>query len=287
MIVVDDGSDDGSLFEAESDAARGRPVRSVRQDGLGAVAARTAGVAMSRAPVIAFTDSDCVPSPQWLEAGVAAVEAGADVVQGVTKPRRHRRPLERTVFVDREDGLYATCNVFYRRDAFVAAGGFDQAAGRRLRFRPGRRSRGLGFGEDTLLGWRVRRAGRAMFVPDAVVEHEVFPPDLTETFARAVMAGAFPALVREVPELRDTLLWGRYLLGPSRLPLYASVVTALTGRRRLAVALALVWASQYWKRADGPLGPRRAAVAGVLATLDLATGCALVSGSMRARCLVL
>ena len=30
-----------------------------------------------------------------------------------------------------EDGLYATCNVFYRRSAFEAAGGFDPDAGRR------------------------------------------------------------------------------------------------------------------------------------------------------------
>ena len=67
----------------------------------------------------------------------------------------------------------------------------------------------LGFGEDTLLGWRVRRTGTAVYEPAALVEHEVFRTGLAEALSRSWMAGAFPALVREVPELRGTALFGR------------------------------------------------------------------------------
>src|SRR5690606_2178999 len=131
VIVVDDGSTDGSAEEAER-----RGVRVVRGDGQGAVAARQAGVKAARGEILAFTDSDCVPEPGWLEAGVRAVDAGADVVQGHTRPARRRALLERSLWVD-DDGLYETANVFYRRTAFDAAGGFDGSLGDRYGFRPG------------------------------------------------------------------------------------------------------------------------------------------------------
>src|SRR5207249_4457641 len=155
VIVVDDNSTDGSADEALVDVALGRPVCVVPGTGDGAVAARTLGVRAARGDIIAFTDSDCVPGPAWLAAGVAAIDAGANLVAGVTVPIRPMNPRERSVIVERVDGLYPTCNVFYRRAAFDAAGGFDAEAARRLRFRVGRRARGLGFGEDTLLAWRV------------------------------------------------------------------------------------------------------------------------------------
>ena len=183
LVVVDDGSSDGSAEVAESTLASGRLGRGgtvLRQGGEGAVAARQAGVAVARGRVLAFTDSDCVPAPGWIEAGVAAVEGGADVVMGPTRSARMRRPLERGLWVD-DNGLYPTCNVFYDRHAFEAAGGFDEAAADRYGFRPGRRAKGLGFGEDTLLGWRVRRRGTAAYVESALVHHAVFPPDPVTT----------------------------------------------------------------------------------------------------------
>src|SRR5205814_4470123 len=133
-------------------------------------------------------------------AGAALPESGANVVQGVTRPMRPPHPLERTVAVDHDDGLYATCNVFYRRAAYDAAGGFDLDAARRLGFRPGTRLTDLGLGEDPLLGWRVRRAGPGSFAPDPVVHHHVFAADLTETARRALTAGAVPSPVRQVPD---------------------------------------------------------------------------------------
>ena len=204
VAVVDDGSTDGAPDEVEADRAAGRRVRSLANAGSGAVAARRTGVAASASTYLAFTDSDCVPAPGWLAAGVAALDAGADV-----------RSL-----ASGEEGLYPTCNVFYRRQAYDAAGGFDLEAAARLGFRPWARARGLGFGEDTILAWKVRRAGRAAYVPEAVVEHAVFPLELGDIVSRTVQMAAFPALVREVPELREMPLFRhRYVLGnSSRLP---------------------------------------------------------------------
>lgn len=288
VVVVDDGSTDGSAELAESFDLRGHRRVVVRREGAGAVAARTAGVGVATGEVLAFTDSDCVPSPDWVEAGVRRLEAGADVVQGRTLPERPPRLLERTVSVAREDGLFATCNVFYRRQAFDRAGGFDPGAAARLGFRLGRRARGLGMGEDTLLGWRVRRAGSAAFADDAVVRHAVLPPDVADSLSRAVLAGGFPALVHEVPELRDILLARRVLLGTTRPPLYAMVVL-LVARRVNAAALCFgLWVGSVWERkARDPDRRHRLRALPALLALDAVEGASLVAGSARSRSVVL
>ena len=287
VIVVDDASTDGSSEEVEADARAGRPVYLVHGGGRGAVEARVMGVSKASAELLAFTDDDCVPDPGWLAAGVAALDKGADVVQGATHPHGVVQPLDRTISVDRHDGLYNTCNVFYRRAALEAAGGFA-SAGATLGFRPGRAAQGLGFGEDALLGWRVRRSGTATFAADAVVEHEIFPPDPLDAVRRAWMSGAFPALVREIPELRETALAHRYFLGTSRIPLYAAVVALAARRPRVAGAFAAVWVG---RRAVG-VGRARSLRRGALGlvgelALDVVTAAALVSGSARARRVVL
>ncbi len=50
--------------------------------------ARNVGWRSSRAGIIAFTDDDCVPEPDWLAAGLRALSTDSDlgVVQGRTKP---------------------------------------------------------------------------------------------------------------------------------------------------------------------------------------------------------
>lgn len=289
VIVVDDGSDDGSWAEAEADERAGRPVRVVRQPRAGAVAARRAGVALARADRLAFTDSDCSPEPGWLAAGVAALDAGAEVVNGVTHPAGPVGVLDHSVGSG-DEGLYPTCNVFYRRDAYERAGGFDPAAAARLGFRAGSRARNLGFGEDTLLAWRVRRAGQAAFAPSAVVAHEVARLAPAEHLSRAWMAGAFPALVREVPELRQTLVRRRVRLGErSRLPVYLTALAVAARRPRLAAAGATWWGATAAVDAWRDPGPRsrRLLGAAVVVGKDAVTAAALVAGSVRARCLVL
>lgn len=294
VIVVDDGSTDGSGDEAANRTIAGRAVRVVSGGGAGAVAARRMGVSEAAGAVLAFTDSDCVASPRWLELGVAAIDAGADAVNGRTRPARPLRPLERSVGSGTE-GLYPTCNMLYRRSAFDAAGGFDSEAGRRWGFRLDRRSQGDGFGEDTLLAWRVSRAGgRVEHVPDALVEHAVLPPNASELVSRTVRVAAFPALVREVPELRRTLLRWRWQLGPrTRVPLYAlgiALVVGLIVRQPLpAIACAAWWvALRLFELRVLPVSwPRRIAALPAELGIDVLTAGALVAGSLKARSLTL
>lgn len=290
VIVVDDGSVDGSGDEARSRADTGEPITVIKGDGSGAVAARCAGVAAARADVFAFTDSDCEPAPDWLEQGLARIAEGADVVQGRTEPTTVVRPLERSIWVTFDDGLYATCNVFYRREAFEHAGGFDITAGGRIGFRPGASLRALGFGEDTLLGWRVRRSGRSVFAPEAIVRHHVFPPDPRNHVRRAFNAGGFAMLVREVPELRDQFLNRRLLLGPpTRVPLYLAMALALLRRPGATIASLGAWVAGHAWLLHAVPGTTRRKVASlpVVLAADAVTAASLLVGSVRSRAVVL
>ena len=290
VIVVDDGSSDGSAEEAATRTAAGRPLRVLTTEGVGAVAARSAGVAVAQGDILAFTDSDCVPSPGWLKAGVSAIDAGADVVNGLTQPARPMLPLERSMGSGLE-GLYPTCNVFYRRQAFESAGGFDQSAGTRWGFRPDRRSRGDGFGEDSLLGWRVARTGVAVHEPDAFVAHAVFPPDYRELLSRTARVGAFPALFRELPELRSTTLtrWGWQLGQRTRLPVYAAALAAILRRPRLLVVCVAWWAGLRAAelRAYPISWRRRFKVLPVEMLVDVVTAGSLAVGTATTRSIVL
>jgi len=62
VILVDNGSTDGSA----SIAARFDDIIVLEEPVPGAYAARNTGIRHARAPVIAFTDSDCVVAPDWL-----------------------------------------------------------------------------------------------------------------------------------------------------------------------------------------------------------------------------
>jgi glycosyltransferase involved in cell wall biosynthesis len=291
VVVVDDASTDGCAEEALSRRATGLRVRVVPSAGRGAVAARRTGVEHSEGDVLAFTDSDCVPRPGWLEAGVKALQAGADVVKGATHPARWPlAPFERSM-ASFDEGLYPTCNMFYRRSVYERFGGFDGRAGEQLGFRVGVRAKGLGFGEDTLLAWRARRGGAAVVYEEAAaVDHHVFPPDFADAVGRVAVLGAFPALLREVPELEPQLLRGGWSFGDrSRLPFYASLVACLLHRKGLAAA-ALMWWAVVRSRdlRSAPVGRwRKAALVPAEMAVDAATGVALGVGSVRARKLVL
>lgn len=284
VVVVDDGSTDGSGEEAATWTLADRPVRVLRQSNSGAVSARQAGVAVAGGEILAFTDSDCTPSTRWLEVGASAIARGADMVHGKTKPARPLRPLERSVASDQE-GLFPTCNVFYRRSVYEKHGGFTRDSARRLGFRVNERARGLGFGEDTLLGWRVKRSGAVVrYAPEAVVYHHVFGPDFRDSVNRYWMAAAFPALIADVPELRPTLLHHRVLFGQrNRLPAWVTVGALITRHPRLAALAAAWWALIRYRelrRTPSTIAERLTALPQEM-VLDLVMSAALATGSIR------
>jgi glycosyltransferase involved in cell wall biosynthesis len=165
IIVVDDGSTDGT-----AEVARRFGVRVLSQLNAGPAAARNRGAIEARGELLCFTDADCAPAADWLACmATALVTPGVVGVKGVYRTRqkelvarfvqaeyedRYERmqKLERIDFID-------TYSAGYRRDVFLAAGGFDV-------------SFPTASVEDQELSFRLAEAGHLLrFVPEAAVYH--------------------------------------------------------------------------------------------------------------------
>lgn len=168
-IVVANDRPDAATHAAVTDLQRLHPRAQLRYlpvtGGTGPAHARNAGWRFARAPVIAFTDDDTLPDPDWLADGLRALQrenaaavSGNTVVPLADAPTDYERDaagLERAEFV--------TANCFLRREALVAVGGFDE------RFRAAWR-------EDSDLQFALLEQGRRVVrAPDAIVVHPVRP----------------------------------------------------------------------------------------------------------------
>lgn len=131
-IVVADNGSTASLAEIEAAAPGARIVRIAER---GAGPARNGGVAASQYEVLAFTDSDCLPEPQWLEEGLRALEsadlAGGAVTVSVQDPAKPTpsEAFEVVFAFDNQNnvakkGFSVTANLFATRAVFDAVGGF-------------------------------------------------------------------------------------------------------------------------------------------------------------------
>lgn len=200
VIVVDNGSTDGT---AALLAGRRDPgLRVLRLDpNAGPGPARNAGWRAARAPVVAFTDDDCLPDPGWLRAIAAAVVGGADVVVGRTEADpaalASAGAFSHWVRVEAPMPWFPTCNIAYRRELLERLDGFDESFTARL---------GSSFGDDTDLGWRaLERGAEARFAPDARVVHEVTPSDVAAWLRARGRRVGVPAVVARHPGLRAQL----------------------------------------------------------------------------------
>jgi GT2 family glycosyltransferase len=176
-VVIDNASRDRTAHVAR---ALGATV--VSEPTPGRARARNAGVAATAARLLAFTDADCRPRPDWLEHLAARLQDGAPLVAGrvVVTTTAQPNAIERfeALWRFREDpqrGWAPTANLGMRREAFDAIDGFD--AGYRH------------IGEDVDLCLRAAAAGYPLArCPEAVVEHAAetaLPPVLRRSFEQA------------------------------------------------------------------------------------------------------
>lgn len=94
----------------------------------GPAAARNLGWLSAKAPVIAFTDDDCVPHSHWLEAIVNAADpARAQAFSGTVVVPRAGRPTDHELnTAGLETAEFVTANCACTRSALYAVGGFDE-----------------------------------------------------------------------------------------------------------------------------------------------------------------
>lgn len=167
-VVVADNGDNHGLQTAIEPLATASLVHEPRP---GSYAARNAALPHARGEVLAFTDGDCLPRPDWLTRGVTELLAadGPAFVGGAIElfPADPGRPtlaelwdcangLRQDHYV-LEQGWAATANMITTRETFDAVGAFADT---------------LKSGGDREWGERAAAAGvRPVFAASAVVDH--------------------------------------------------------------------------------------------------------------------
>ena len=236
VIIVDDAACDQTRCLVERWAAMrcSHTVRYIPVTGSnhGPAAARNIGWRAAHGEIIAFTDDDCIPSSDWLKAGVAAM---ADGVVGVAG--RLVVPLQ-TAPTDYEYNAsylaqceFVTANCFYRRDALVMAGGFDE------RFTAAWR-------EDSDLIFTLEELdARCTSAPDAIVVHPVRPApwgisirQQRKSMFNALLYKKHPVLYRQ--KIQASPPWHYYAIVGA---LLVTLLGVIIGLGLLAVAGLSLW----------------------------------------------
>ncbi len=200
----------------------------------GPAAARNLGCRLAKAPVIAFTDDDCIPQPSWLSAGLAIMghegvdgAAGRIVVPVSSAPTDYEATMKGL-----EASAFATANCFYKRDALQRVGGFNEHFT-------------MAWREDSDLQFRLLQSGaRLEHAHEAVVVHPVRPApwgislrEQRKAMFNALLYRTSPVLYRQHVQSRPPLKY--YAILASAIAVGAGL---LLRRPRLALAGAGLWA---------------------------------------------
>jgi hypothetical protein len=246
---------------------------------------RNAGWRAARAPLVAFTDDDCRPRPDWLAAFLRAHAAaptaylqGGAAIDADQEQVALRAPRPRLQTFAPPTPWAELCSAAIPRAALQHVGGLDETFERA--------------GEDTDLAWRLRDAGAPWIaVPDAVVDHAVETPGLRGALRVAARFVDAPRLIDRHPGLR-----AHYPAGLFFSPAHAWWLLGALGIGRsicrcelLSLGLTAPWLAWHLTRyGRTPRGAARAAVelpGNVL--IDGAQVAAFAAASARDRTLLL
>jgi len=240
VIVVDDGSTDTTPSRVRTHST----VRLISQEHAGPAAARNLGVQHAVGEIVLFTDSDCAAAPDWIEKMVApfALDQRAGDSRAVAGVKgayltRQRDLMARFVQMEYEEkydrmarlesiDFVDTYAAGYRRDVFVANGGFDTAF-------PDASV------EDQEFSFRLAGLGyRMVFVPEARVYHMEHPMNLWAYARRKAKIGYWKVpVVRKHPAK---------LARDSHTPESLKMQIALVGLAMLCLLGSLLWHPLTW-----------------------------------------
>lgn len=125
VIVSDDGSKTTAKEMVEQHYLWAQWVEGPRK---GPAANRNNGAKYAQGKWLAFTDDDCLPDPQWLEAYTKAIlnDYSCLVFEGRTYVDRSRQSLAETSPINESGGYLWSCNLAIQRRLFESLDGFDE-----------------------------------------------------------------------------------------------------------------------------------------------------------------
>ena len=214
IIVCDDAGSGETLAQVERwGSQHATPIRCIRAEAprQGPAAMRNAGWRAARGPIVAFTDDDTIPDPDWIRQGLIALEddaadaAGGRVIVPLPEdPTDYERDAAR-----REVAGFVTANCFCRRAVLVSLRGFDP------RFRAAWR-------EDSDLFFNLIKNGYdVVHAMDAIVVHPVRPKPWGVSL-RSEQKHVFDALLYK----KHPTLYAQFIR-PDRPYLYYAILAAL------------------------------------------------------------
>lgn len=237
IVVVDDSPFGTSRASVErwGDRLTGDWVRLLYVDNpgpRGPAAARNRGWRHARAPIIAFTDDDTVPSARWLAAGLAAFDPTLHALRG-----RVSMPLPPAPTDDQLDASelataeFVTANCFCRKSVLELLGGFDE------RFR-------LAWRADSDLHFSLLELDAHIgYAPEALVVHPLRPapwgvslPRTRKIFFDALLYKKHPQLYRQ--RIGAIARWDYYAIVAALLAAGAGVAL---GTAAAALAAGAMW----------------------------------------------
>jgi len=201
----------------------------------GPAAARNCGWRAATGAIIAFTDDDCIPRPDWLVRGLAAFTPGVMGVSGRVIVPLPDAPTDYERDAAGIQGIqFLTANCFYRRQALTAVGGFDEQYA-------------LAWREDSDLFFALLQHydGDELFVPapSAVVLHPIRPAQWgvsvrqqRRSLYNALLYKKYPALYRDI--IQPSPPWVYYLTVAA---LLLTLVGLIANAAWLFVPAALTW----------------------------------------------
>ena len=180
IVVVDDGSTDGSVAIVDEKIRQDRRVRLVRQQSAGVAAARNTGAAATAAACRAFIDADDLWAPTKIEFQLAALARQGGPAVGLAYcwfasiDQRDRVVSLGPQPLVEGNAMKSLCaanwigngsSLLMRRTAFAKAGGYD----------PELRARGAQGAEDLLMCFRVAEHAGFAVVPRYLVGYRATP----------------------------------------------------------------------------------------------------------------
>src|SRR3989344_1479493 len=155
LVIVNDFSTDNSRDILSS--YQDKRIRIVHNpNNLGIAKSRNIGIQNSKGNLIFFTDSDCIPTLNWLESGVKGIQ-DYDFITGWTL-YENSSPTFKDRVMSGEDYFF-TCNLGFKRSVLKAVGGFDEEFAM--------------YGEDKDLCYRILgQGGQKTFSSNMLVIHQ-------------------------------------------------------------------------------------------------------------------
>jgi glycosyltransferase involved in cell wall biosynthesis len=200
IIVVDDGSTDGTSSFIKKNFPK---VKLITKKNSGAYDSRNKGIAAASGEIIALTDSDCIPSPKWVEKFVNILEKGKIKIVGGKIPHNKHAFMAKAIGISDFGGFQEnykknnvtcipTCNLAAKKEIFE-----------KFQFDSNLRSAG-----DRLFSWNLIETGYKLYYqPSVEVAHE---PSLkfSSFLRRKYVYGKDFVLIRQ---MLDSLPWAKLI----------------------------------------------------------------------------